>query len=78
MAKLEVTLVSQNVSINAVESAQTAILNVKDIILSGSTNPTDLISNDKGNALKLGSDNKLIVDDSADFLATYLLARGTI
>ena len=37
----------------------------------------DLISNDKPNDLKLGSDNKLLSQPTdTDFLAYYILAKG--
>ena len=60
MGKLSVTLQSDAIGINAVDSTQTAILNVKDIMIA-TTPPRDMISTDPNNDLKLGSDNKLMV-----------------
>ena len=60
MGKLSVTLQSGAIGINAVDSTQTAILNVKDITLATAP-PRDMISTNANNELKLGSDNKLIV-----------------
>ena len=60
MGKLSVTLQSDAIGINAVDSTQTAILNVKDITIA--TAPTkDMISTNANNELKIGSDNKLMV-----------------
>lgn len=60
MGKLSVTLQSDAIGINAVDSTQTAILNVKDIMIA-TTPPRDMISTDPNNDLKLSSDNKLMV-----------------
>ena len=60
MGKLSVTLQSDAIGINAVDSTQTAILNVKDITLA-TTPPKDMISANANNELKIGSDNKLMV-----------------
>lgn len=60
MGKLSVTLQTDTIGINAVDSAQTAILNVKDITIA-TTPAKDMISTDPNNDLKLGSDNKLMV-----------------
>lgn len=40
--------------------------------------PETLISDDEDNDLQLGSDNKLYVNDSTDYLANYLIARGNL
>lgn len=40
--------------------------------------PETLISTDSGNALELGSDNKLYVNDGTDYLANYLVERGNL
>ena len=63
MGKLSVTLQTDAIGINAVDSTQTAILNVKDITIA-TTPAKDMISTDPNNDLKLGSDNKLLVDNS--------------
>ena len=63
MGKLSVTLQTDTIGVNAVDSTQTAILNVKDITIA-TTPAKDMISTDPNNDLKLGSDNKLLVDNS--------------
>lgn len=60
MGKLSVTLQTDTIGVNAVDSTQTAILNVKDITIA-TTPASDMISTDPNNDLKLGSDNKLMV-----------------
>lgn len=60
MGKLSVMLQTDAIGINAVDSTQTAILNVKDITIA-TTPAKDMISTDPNNDLKLGSDNKLMV-----------------
>lgn len=63
MGKLSVTLQTDTIGVNAVDSTQTAILNVKDITIA-TTPASDMISTDPNNDLKLGSDDKLLVDNS--------------
>ena len=49
------------------------------IVLSGASGDTsNLISADQNNALELGTDNKLLVNDSTDYLANYLIERGNL
>ena len=61
MGKLSVTLQPSSIGVNAVEPTQTAILNVKDIVIASTVDPKLIISTDPDNDLKLGSDNKLKV-----------------
>ena len=61
MGKLSVTLQPSNIGVNAVGPTQTAILNVKDIVIASTVDPKLIISTDPNNDLKLGSDNKLMV-----------------
>ena len=49
------------------------------IVLPGASGDTsNLISADQNNALELGTDNKLLVNDSTDYLANYLIERGNL
>ena len=76
MGKLSVRLQSDAIGSNAVDSTQTAILNVKYATLA-TTPAKDMISTDPNNDLKLGSDNKLVSQPAdTDFLAYYILAKG--
>ena len=61
MAKLIVKVKYKNVAINAFDSAQSATLNVANVVNTGINNAKDLISADPNNDLELGSDNKLKV-----------------
>ena len=76
MSRLKVVVQYDDVKINSTAKIQSAILNV-DNIISATINLTTLISSDPNNDLKLGSDNKLVLQpDDTDFLAYYILAKG--
>lgn len=79
MAKLNITVLYDDLSVNATLDKQTAVLHIADIILNASigtaVSAKDLISTDPNNDLKLGSDNKLLSQpEDFDLLAYYLLA----
>lgn len=76
MPNLKVVVQYDDVKLNSIAKIQTTILNV-DNIISATTNPSALISGDVGNDLKLGSDNKLVLQpNDIDFLAHYILSKG--
>lgn len=61
MAKLIINVKYQDVAINDVAKQQSVSLNVLNAVNLGANNPSDLLSKDPNNDLKLGSDNKLTV-----------------
>ena len=77
MAKLNVTLKYDDLGVNTTLDNQAAMLNIATLVLS-STQTDTLISTDPNNALELGGDNKLYVNDSTDYLANYLIERGNL
>ena len=76
MPNLKVIVQYDDVKLNSTAKIQSAVLNV-DNIISATSNPSSLISDDDNNDLKLGSDNKLLSQPTdTDFLAYYILAKG--
>ena len=76
MPNLKVIVQYDNVKLNSTAKIQSAVLNV-DNIISATSNPSSLISDDDNNGLKLGSDNKLLSQPTdIDFLAYYILEKG--
>ena len=76
MPNLKVIVQYDDVKLNSTVKIQSAVLNV-DNIISATSNPSSLISDDDNNDLKLGSDNKLLSQPTdTDFLAYYILAKG--
>ena len=76
MPNLKVIVQYDDVKLNSTAKIQSAVLNV-DNIISATSNPSALISDDDNNDLKLGSDNKLVSQpNDTDFLAYYILAKG--
>ena len=76
MPNLKVIVQYDDVKLNSTAKIQSAVLNV-DNIISATSNPSSLISDDDNNDLKLGSDNKLVSQPTdTDFLAYYILAKG--
>ena len=76
MSRLKVVVQYDDVKINSTAKIQSAVLNV-DNVISATSNPSDLISSDDNNDLRLGSDNKLVSQpNDTDFLAYYILAKG--
>ena len=76
MSRLKVVVQYDDVKINSTAKIQSAVLNV-DNVISATINPSDLISSDDNNELRLGSDNKLVSQpNDTDFLAYYILAKG--
>lgn len=61
MPNLKVVVQYDDVKLNSIAKIQTTILNV-DNIISATTNPSALISDDVGNELTVGSDNKLLLE----------------
>ena len=59
MPNLKVIVQYDDVKLNSTAKIQSAVLNV-DNIISATSNPSTLISDDDNNDLKLGSDNKLV------------------
>jgi len=76
MPNLKVIVQYDDVKLNSTAKIQSAVLNV-DNIISATSNPSSLISDDDNNDLKLGSDNKLLSQPTdTDFLAYYILEKG--
>ena len=76
MPNLKVIVQYDDVKLNSTAKIQSAVLNV-DNIISATSNPSALISDDDNNDLKLGSDNKLVSQPTdTDFLAYYILSKG--
>ena len=76
MPNLKVIVQYDDVKLNSTAKIQSAVLNV-DNIISATSNPSALISDDDNNDLKLGSDNKLLSQPTDTyFLAYYILAKG--
>ena len=76
MPNLRVVVQYDDVKLNSTAKIQSAVLNV-DNIISATSNPLSLISDDDNNDLKLGSDNKLVSQpNDTDFLAYYILSKG--
>ena len=76
MPNLKVIVQYDDVKLNSTAKIQSAVLNV-DNIISATSNPSALISDDDNNDLKLGCDNKLVSQQNdTDFLAYYILAKG--
>ena len=76
MPNLKVIVQYDDVKLNSTAKIQSAVLNV-DNIISATSNPSALISDDDNNDLKLGSDNKLVSQpNDTDFLAYYILSKG--
>ena len=76
MPNLKVIVQYDDVKLNSTAKIQSAVLNV-DNIISATSNPSSLISDDDNNDLKLGSDNKLVSQpNDTDFLAYYILSKG--
>ena len=76
MSRLKVVIQYDDVKINSTAKIQSAVLNV-DNVISATSSPSDLISSDDNNDLRLGSDNKLVSQpNDTDFLAYYILAKG--
>ena len=76
MSRLKVVVQYDDVKINSTAKIQSAVLNV-DNVISATSNPSDLISSDDNNDLRLGSDNKLVSQpNDTNFLAYYMLAKG--
>ena len=76
MPNLKVIVQYDDVKLNSTAKIQSAVLNV-DNIISATSNPSALISDDDNNDLKLGSDNKLVSQpNDIDFLAYYILSKG--
>lgn len=84
--KGSVHIVVESISINTTNSAHSRISIGAGVLIpttgggSGVTAAIDLISADKDNIIKLGSDDKLFAApielEDSNFLANYLLARG--
>ena len=75
MPNLKVIVQYDDVKLNSTAKIQSAVLNV-DNIISATSNPSSLISDDDNNDLKLGSDNKLLSQPTdTDFLAYYILSK---
>ena len=76
MPNLRVVVQYDDVKLNSTAKIQSAVLNV-DNIISATSNPSALISDDDNNDLKLGSDNKLVSQpNDVNFLAYYILSKG--
>ena len=76
MPNLKVIVQYDDVKLNSTAKIQSAVLNV-DNIISATSNPSALISDDDNNDLKLGSDNKLVSQpNDVNFLAYYILSKG--
>ena len=76
MPNLKVIVQYDDVKLNSTAKIQSAVLNV-DNIISATSSPSSLISDDDNNDLKLGSDNKLVSQpNDIDFLAYYILSKG--
>ena len=76
MSRLKVVVQYDDVKINSTAKIQTAVLNV-DNIISATSKPSDLISSDPNNDLKLGCDTSLVSQPTdTDFLAYYILSKG--
>ena len=76
MSRLKVIIQYDDVKVNSTAKIQSAVLNV-DNVISATSSPSDLISSDDNNDLRLGSDNKLVSQpNDTDFLAYYILAKG--
>ena len=76
MPNLKVIVQYDDVKLNSTAKIQSAVLNV-DNIISATSNPSSLISDDDNNDLKLGSDNKLVSQpNDVNFLAYYILSKG--
>lgn len=68
MPNLKVIVQYDDVKLNSTAKVQKAVLNV-DNIISATSNPSALISDDDNNELTVGSDNKLSLE--TDKLQTY-------
>lgn len=68
MPNLRVVVQYDDVKLNSTAKVQKAVLNV-DNIISATSNPSALISDDDNNELTVGSDNKLSLE--TDKLQTY-------
>ena len=77
MAKITIEEVRPGISLNTSEPLDKATINIVSFVPINNVNALSLISKDKPNDLKLGSDNKLVSQpNDINFLAYYILSKG--
>ena len=77
MAKITIEEVRPGIQLNTGKPLDKAIVNIVNFVPINNVEVLSLISKDRPNDLKLGSDNKLLSQPTdTDFLAYYILAKG--
>ena len=77
MAKISIEEVRPGVRLNTSEPLDKATINIVNFVPILNVEASSLISKDKPNDLKLGSDNKLVSQpNDTNFLAYYILSKG--
>ena len=77
MAKISIEEIRPGIHLNTSEPLDKAIINIVNFVPITDVEVSSLISKDKPNDLKLGSDNKLVSQpNDINFLAYYILSKG--
>lgn len=77
MAKISIKEIRPGIDLNTGKPLDKATVNIVSLIPYNNVEVASLISKDKPNDLKLGSDNKLVSQPSdVNFLAYYILSKG--
>ena len=77
MAKITIEEIRPGISLNTSEPLDKATIDIVNFVPINNVEVLSLISKDKPNDLRLGSDNKLVSQpNDTDFLAYYILSKG--
>ena len=77
MAKITIEEVRPGIQLNTSKPLDKTTIDIVNFVPFNNVDALSLISKDKPNDLRLGSDNKLVSQpNDTDFLAYYILAKG--